>query len=243
MRSVPAAAPAGAGSCRRDPVQVLGAQPLFAALGPQELTDLARRSACRTVPPDTSLFREGEPCRGLYLVLEGAVNVYRSNRDGEVQTLRLAEAGDSLGEVSLFDEGPYLASALTVRASHLLFLPVAEVQALYARHPEVAHAVVADMGRRLRGMIALVDRLSLQDVASRVAGVLEGYAEQAEGGLRPGVSFRLPRTQEQIAAEVGATRESVARALRRLREAGAIRQRGRRVEIVDPAALRIWGSR
>jgi CRP/FNR family transcriptional regulator len=190
------------------------------------------------MPRGSSLFREGEPCRGLYLVLEGSVRVYRANRNGQEQVLQTVAAGGSLGEISLFDGGAYLASARVVENAHLLFLPFGEVQALYRTHPEVARAVVEDMGRRLRGMVALVDRLSLQDVPTRVAAAVLAYAEQAEGTVRDGLIFELPRTQEELADELGTTRESVARALGRLRRAGTVRQRGARIEILDAARLR-----
>jgi CRP/FNR family transcriptional regulator, cyclic AMP receptor protein len=228
--------------CSRDPVEVLGEQPLFASLVEGELRQLAGRSACRQLTAGIVVFREKEPCRGLHLVLEGAVSLYRSNRHGQTQTLHVAQPGDSLGEVALFDGGPYLSSARVTVDSHLLFLPFAEVRALYARHPEVAHAVVADMGRRLRGMIALVDRITLQDVTSRVAWALHTYAERTAGPVVAGVTFTLPRTQEDLAEEVGTTRESVARSFRRFRERGVIRQRGRRIEVLDPAALREWAG-
>jgi CRP-like cAMP-binding protein len=225
-------------SCGREPRDVLANQPLFASLEEDELRLLAERSLCRRVSRGAQLFREGEPCRGLYLVLEGRVRVYRASSAGEEQVLFAAGAGESLGEAALFDGGPYLASAQAQTDSHLLFLPLREVHALYGRHPAIAHCVVKDMGRRLREMIALVGRLSLQDVPTRVAASLLHYAEGSTGGLRPGASFRLPRTQEELARELGTTRESVARSLKRFRAEGVIRQSGATVEILNAGALR-----
>jgi CRP-like cAMP-binding protein len=171
-------------------------------------------------------------------VLEGRVRVYRASVDGVEQVLLVAEPGDSLGEASLFDGGPYLACAQAVAESHVLFLPLREVHALYGRHPEIARCVVEDMGRRLREMIALVGSLSLQDVPSRVAAALLRYAERSDRGVETGTSFRLPRTQEELAAELGTTRESISRSLKRFRADGVIRQRGATVEILDVARLR-----
>src|SRR5690606_27588499 len=96
--------------------------------------------------------------------------------------------GESLGEVSLFDEGPYLASARVVEGGRVLFLPFAEVQALYHTHPQVAHAVVRELGERVRTLAALVDRLALQDVPTRVAAAVLEYAGN-NGALRSGTAF------------------------------------------------------
>jgi CRP-like cAMP-binding protein len=223
-------------ACGRRPLDVLAAQPLFKAVPEAELQRLAERSLCRRVGRGGLVFHEGEPSRGLYLVLEGRVRVYRANAEGAEQAILTAGAGTSLGEASLYDGGPYLASARALSAAHLLFVPLVEVQALYGRHPEVALRLVAELGSRLREMIRLVEQLSLRDVPTRVAAALLRFAREA-GGATDGASFRLPRTQEELAAELGTTRESVSRGLRRLRSGGVIRQRGARITVLDPEGL------
>jgi len=228
--------------CGHDPAQVVAGQPLFASLTADECEALVERSVCRSVRRGEVLFREGAPCRGLYLVVEGAVCTYRANREGQEQVFGVFGAGESLGGVSMFDEGPYLASARVAEDGRVLFLPMAEVQALYRTHPEVAQAVVRELATRLRSLAALVDRLALQDVPTRVASAVLAQAE-ASGALRPGGSYRMPRTQQQLAAELGTTREGVARALRRLRTAGAISQRGAVIEIRDARLLKQLAGR
>jgi len=222
--------------CSHDPARVVARQPLFASLSREECDGLVQRSVCRGVKRGEVLFREGTPCRGLYLVVEGAVRTYRANRNGQEQVFGVFGAGESLGEVSMFDEGPYMASARVVEAGRVLFLPLGEVHALYRTHPEVAQAVVRELGARVRTLAGLVDRLSLQDVPTRVASVVLAQAELS-GALHTGAAYRMPRTQEELAAELGTTREGVARALRRLRAAGAIGQRGPRIAVRDAALL------
>ena len=222
--------------CNHDPLRVVAAQPLFESLTEEECMGLVERSVCRSVSRGEVLFREGEPCRGLHLLVEGRVRVYRANPDGQEQVLRLLGAGESLGDVSLFDEGPYLASARVMEAGRVLFLPFAEVHQLYQTHPATTHAVVRELGERVRALAALVDQLALQDVPTRVAAAVLRYAEEANA-LHGGGIFRIPRTQEELAAELGTTREGVARALRDLREAKVVRQRGPRIEVLDAAGL------
>lgn len=228
--------------CSHDPAHVVARQPLFASLTESDCRTLVERSVCRGIRQGEVLFRQGEPCRGLYLVIDGAIRTYRANEDGQEQVIGLFRSGESLGEVSLFDDGPYLASARVVEAGRVLFLPLGEVQALYRTHPQVAHAVVRDLGGRVRALVALVDRLALQDVPTRVAAAVLQFAGQSSA-LRSGGAFRLPRTQEALACELGTTREGVSRALRSLRTAGVIEQRGARIEILDPAGLRRMAGR
>ncbi|HET7322031.1 MAG TPA: Crp/Fnr family transcriptional regulator [Longimicrobiaceae bacterium] len=215
---------------------LLSRLPLFSRLTEEAIDAVARRTVVRRLSRDTQLFRRGEPCQGLYVVVEGSVRVYRSNAEGREQVLHVQGPGQALAEVPLFDGGPYPASARAEEASRVLFLPRSEFEWLYQNSPEIADAVIRELGRRLRKMVRLVEKISLRDVPARVAMTLLEYAERA-GELKDGGAFDLPRTQEEMAAELATTRESVARALARLRRSGAIAQQGSRVRIAEVAAL------
>jgi CRP/FNR family transcriptional regulator len=93
----------------------------------------------------------------------------------------------------------------------------------------------------LRGVISLADSMALKTVPSRVAMLLleEANRMQPDGIAR---EFRLKLTQEDVAGIVGATRESVSRALGQLRAAGVIEQHGARIRIVDAEGLGCWAQ-
>lgn len=208
---------------------------LFSQVSDEALDAVARRTVIRPLPRGRPLFRRGEPCQGLYVVVEGRIRVYRGSSDGREQTLHLQGPGQTVAEVPLFDGGPYPASARADEDSRILYLPLADFQWLYRHHPEVADSVIRELGRRLRRMVQLVEKISLRDVPSRVALTLLEYAER-QPSTREG-TFELPRTQEELAAELATTRESVARALSRMRREGVISQSGSRVQILDLSEL------
>ncbi|HEX2205583.1 MAG TPA: Crp/Fnr family transcriptional regulator [Longimicrobium sp.] len=217
-------------------MRALRALPLFARLDERALGAVERRTVVRSVGAGTVLFRKGEACAGLHVVLMGEVRVYRAATGGREQVIHTGGAGQPLAEVPLFDGGPYPASARATETSRVLFLPRDDFAWLYGNHPEIADAVIRDLGRRLRRLVGLVEKISLRDVPARVALSLMEYAEAA-GALRDGGELVLPRTQEELAGELATTRESVARALARLRADGAIRQTGRRVRIASVVRL------
>jgi CRP/FNR family transcriptional regulator len=225
-----------------DTAELLRRFSLFAGLGDEARAAVAGRTVARTVAAGTELFREGEPCRGCYLVVEGRVRVYRANVDGREQVLHTQGPGQALAEVPLFDGGPYPASARAVERTRVLFLAIDAFQSLYRQHPEIADAVIRELGRRLRRAVRLIDKISLKDVPARVAATLLEYAE-AQGGVGQVDSFVLPRTQDELAAELATTRESVARALAHLRREGMISQKGSTVRILRPAALQSMAFR
>lgn len=209
---------------------------LFQQVSDEALDAVARRTVIRPLPRGRPLFRRGEPCQGLYVVADGRVRVYRASSDGREQTLHLQGPGQTIAEVPLFDGGPYPASARAEEDSRILYLPLADFQWLYRHHPEVADSVIRELGRRLRRMVQLVEKISLRDVPSRVALTLLEYADQQSQAATDG-EFDLTRTQEELAAELATTRESVARALSRLRRSGVISQKGSRVRILDMSLL------
>lgn len=208
---------------------------LFAGLSEPTLEAVAHRTVIRGYPRDSVLFRQDEPCRGLHVVLSGVVRVYRANADGREQVLHVREAGQPIAEVPLLDGGTYPASARVMEDARLLFLGRDDFEWLYRNHPEVADGVIRELGRRLRGMAQLVEKISLRDVPARVAMTLIEHAERS--GSPAGGEFTLPRTQEELASELATTRESVARALSRMRREGLISQRGQRFGIADLAGL------
>lgn len=220
-----------------DPVAVLKETSLLQGLSEEGLRAIAGRTVVKRMPRDRILFREGEPCRGLYVVTAGRIAAYQASPDGREQVLDTIGAGNTIAELPLFDGGPYPASARALEDSEVLFLSLGDFQWLYRTHPELADHVIQRLGFRMRRLVQLVGRLSLKDVPSRVASSLLEYAEAA-GPLRDGATFPMPRRHYELAAELSTTRESVTRTLMKLREEGVIAQRGRSVEILNLAKLR-----
>ena len=216
--------------------EVLARVPYFQSLSPAEIRDLARRGATRTVAQGAHVFTEGEPCHGLFVIIEGAVDVVQMSEAGRAQSLHAEGSAATLGEVPLLDGGGYLASAVAVAPTRLLFLPRGALLALCRRRPAVALALLEILARRVRRFAALAADLAFREVTERVARHLEATA-RAEGRVAVGTTFELALTQEQLATRLGTVRELVARALAQLRRSGVIAQRGRRVTILDPARL------
>lgn len=103
--------------------EILSRLALFSPLGEHALTAVAQRTVVRNVPKGSSLFRMGEQCHGLYVVVSGAIRVYRANQEGREQVLHVQSQGQSVAEVPLFDGGPYPASARAESDSRALYLP------------------------------------------------------------------------------------------------------------------------
>jgi len=220
----------------QSPVRHLRDASFFRDLSPAALELVAERMVSRRFPRGKILFRSGEACRGVYLLVEGKVEIYRSTSDGREHVIHVETPVQSIAELPLFDGGSYPASGRVAEDSELYFLSLDDFQRLYQKHPEIADAVIRNLGRRLRHLVTTVERISLMSIPARVASLLLEQGQET-GALKDGTSFLLPHTQRQMARLLATTRESVARALGELRSQGILRQEGRAVTILSVARL------
>ncbi|HEU5263383.1 MAG TPA: Crp/Fnr family transcriptional regulator, partial [Gaiellaceae bacterium] len=119
-----------------------------------------------------TIFMEGDPPRGLIVVREGAVKIFKLGDTGREQILEIEGPGRSVAELPLFDGLPYPASCATVADSVILTVRVREFHEILDRHPAVGKAIIATLSQRLRRMVMLVRELSLKDVRGRLADLL-----------------------------------------------------------------------
>lgn len=210
--------------------------PVFAELSEDALQSVKERTVLRKVPRNGQLFREGQSCEGLFIIIDGSIKVYRSTPEGREQVLHVEGPKRTLAELPLFDGAPYPASARAAEDSVVLFLPRDAFQSLYRSNPQIADAVIHDLAARLRRLVRLVGKVTLKDVPARVAATLLEEATAA-GAARDGGEFQIPATQDEIANALATTRESVARAFGRFRNEGIIDQEGAHVRILDLARL------
>jgi CRP/FNR family transcriptional regulator len=209
----------------------------FQDLTPEALALVRERMIHRTVPAGTILFRKGEQARGVYILTRGRVEIYRSTADGREQVIHTETPVESVAELPVFDGGVYPASGRAGEESELFFLSIDDFQRLYRKHPEIADAVIRNLGKRLRDLVTVVEKVSLRSIPSRVAKTLIDQAEKL-GVAEDGGTFDLSGTQSDLAHELATSRESVARALGGLRKEGMISTEGRRITIHSLASLR-----
>lgn len=202
--------------------------------------EFASAMRLRTVRAGQRIVTEGEPCEGLFIVLEGRVKLSKVSAEGREQILLILGPGRTFNDVPVFDGGANPGSAEALADGAVAVIPVAAMQRLIARHPEVAVAATRVLASRLRTMTLMVENLAFRNVTGRVASIIKGCAEHR----RPMVEA-VPRacahiTQQELAAMTGSVREVVQRSLKTLEQAGAIRMARARIEVVDPDILEDW---
>jgi CRP/FNR family transcriptional regulator len=183
------------------------------------------------------LFAEGALCRGLYVLVEGRVELRQLSPRGREQVLHTEGPGATLGEAPLFDHGGYVASAVAAVPTRALFVPRAEVIALLRRRPAVAVSLLETMARRVRRFADMAGSLTFRPVHERLAHYIATAAGESGRPVTAGLMVDLALTQEQLAARLGTVRELVARAFAKIEGSGVITRKRARIVIRDPAKL------
>jgi CRP/FNR family cyclic AMP-dependent transcriptional regulator len=163
--------------------QMLAKVQIFSGLTESELSFLAQRAVPRSYSAGESVFGEGEPCSGLYVVESGHVRIFKSSANGREQVLSIDGPGSSIAELPVFDGGSYPASVTAIDEAKLLFVSKQDFQALCLVHPQVALKVLRVFGARLRRLVGIIEELSFTTVRHRLAAFLLRLAQQE--GKRP----------------------------------------------------------
>jgi CRP-like cAMP-binding protein len=144
----------------------LAASPIFRPFDRGERKVLVERFRARDVAAGEAVIREGEPSDGLYVVLEGAVDVVK-RRDGRVIVVGHLREGELFGEMSCLRKAPASATVVVKRPGTLLRLPRKDFDELVVTHPQILEAV---------------STLS-EEHAENLDAILSGHAQWTDEGL------------------------------------------------------------
>jgi CRP/FNR family transcriptional regulator len=205
---------------------------MFAGLEPEVIDALTQRAANRPFSPGQLLFSEGDPCEGMFLLVQGSVKIFKSSSSGRQLTLAVETAPATVAELPLFDGGPYPASVQAVDDVVALFIHKRDFRAVCLQHPQLPLQALAVVGRRLRALVALIESVTFGKVRQRLARTLLELADEAGGN-----SFSLPWNHQEIALNLGTVREVISRNLNRFQSAGLIQVSHREIIVADREGL------
>lgn len=217
---------------------LLAGMPLFRRLLPEQRATLVERATSRSVPRGEEVFAEGDIGEDVFLIIEGKAKITRSGGAGRENLLAVLGPGEVFGELSLFDPGPRTATATALTDLQLAVLSHTQLSDWLDTQPRAGQVLLQVLARRLRRTNDAMADLVFTDVPGRVAKALLSLGERfgvpaPDGGLT--VTHGL--TQEELAQLVGASRETVNKALADFAARGWIRLQTRGVVLLDPERL------
>jgi CRP/FNR family transcriptional regulator, cyclic AMP receptor protein len=229
-------------STREAPVDeregVLRRAPLFEALDDDGARALRSRMTEVALSRGERLFTEGDGGDSLYVVLEGKIKLTRAAPDGRENLLSVIGPGEMFGELSLFDPRPRTSSASAVTDARLAALAHDKLLIWLTGRPEVALHLLRALAQRLRRANDVMADLVFTDVPGRVAKQLLDLATRFGEQQADGLHVNHDLTQEELAQLVGASRETVNKALADFVARGWIQLSARSVVLLDQDRLR-----
>jgi len=207
--------------------------PLFTALDDSAAYDLRSAMTAIKIKKGEDLFLEGDDGDHLYVIIDGKIKLGTKSVDGRENLLSILGPGEMFGELSLFDPGPRTSTATAVTDARLLSLGHDQVIPWVKEHPEVSLQLLARLAQRLRRTNEAVGDLVFSDVPGRVAKALIDLGERFGKQTADGLFVHHDLTQEELAQLVGASRETVNKALADFAGRNWLKLDGRAVRITD----------
>ena len=228
--------PTGRGEQGSSRNRSLSALPLFRGLEPSTLLRLAVQVSELSVPAGHLVYRRGQQCQGVHLVLCGQVKLFIGTSRGTERVVDVVGPGGALGSAALFHGRTYVLDAEAIDDTRLVFIPGTAVLEELARAPGFGANLVDSLSRRTMHLIDTLEDCMLRSGAERVIGYL--LKRLPEGIVEGPASVTLEAKKGIIASQLNLTHEHFSRILHDLARDGLIEVKGRTVLLADVDALR-----
>ena len=207
---------------------ILKSVPIFTDLDDASLELILSRARTLTYKKNTILMNEGESGECLYVIQSGLVKIYVSDEDGNEVILFVEGPGSYIGEISLLDDAPRTASAVTLEKTQVLLISKSVFIDCVKLNPEIAFSIIRAMTQRLRRATDSIRSLALKNVYQRLALKL------IELSVVEGDDRFLPRkiSQQELANMIGASREMVSKLLAELTKGEYIGIRDKKLHLL-----------
>jgi CRP/FNR family cyclic AMP-dependent transcriptional regulator len=205
--------------------------PLFKSFQPEDSRRIADLLKDHYLKKGSILFRKGDEGEALYMIIEGKIKISVTSRFGNEVILAVLSDGDFFGEMALLDGLPRSADAVANEDTHLLVLSRSEFLSFIIHNETAAMSIIFSLTQRLRKADDFLADTCFLNIGSRLAKKLLELAEihgQQEGDT---IQIKLVLTQSDLASMVGATRESINKELKKLRDKGLVTKQGRMLMI------------
>ena len=177
------------------------------------------------------LYREGDSCDGVYLLLKGKIKLCTYDSDGREEIVGIFWAGEIIWEGLFIEDSTYSYDAVCLEATDCCMIPRYELEAV-TEDPHVALKVIKLLSEKLRAANERVLLLTTEEPKARLAGFLLRQSKFAGSDT---VVMRL----EEISASIHLRPETVSRKIRELEREKIIAKTGQSsIRILDFQALR-----
>ena len=210
----------------------LRAAPLLSGLSDEQLARVCVHAKRHTLDGGQWLFSQGDPAQRFYLVQQGQIRLFRLSPDGAEKVMEIVSPGQTFAEALMFLNAPrYPVCAAALEPSQVIAIDARDFATMLRGSVETCFVVLGALSRRLRGLIAEIDNLTLHTAKSRVARYLLAHCPQERH------AFALDVRKGVLASRLSVKPETFSRVIKQLTQDGAIAVQGAHITLLDRAAL------
>ncbi|HLE22914.1 MAG TPA: Crp/Fnr family transcriptional regulator [Anaerolineales bacterium] len=211
--------------------RVAAALPVLQRADANQAHDFQRVVSLARIPPGKDVFVQGDRIEAIPLLVSGVVRVYQIGETGREVTLYRFRPGEScvLTANAILTRQTFPAIATVEQEAEAILVPAETFRQWVQRYDLWRDFFFDLVSQRLASVMGLVDEVAFRRLDVRVAGLLQERA-RAEHPIRI--------THQEIAAELGSSREVISRILEDLSDRGIVRPERGSISIEDPAGLR-----
>jgi CRP/FNR family transcriptional regulator len=204
-------------------MELLRSLPLFDGLEESILCRLAETTQQRRFRAGEIICYQGDPGSTCHILTQGRVRIFLMGENGRELSVRIMGPGEILGEMALLEGLPRSANVEALEETFTLELSHDTLLACLQESPTLGLNLLRALSARLRSSTVEAEELASLTVVGRLVRQLEKLAEWSGMPVPGGVRISIPMTQQELATLIGTSRESVNRALVRLRREGKVR--------------------
>jgi len=220
------------------PHEIIKQIPIFKTLSDSDLTDLVGSLRLKHLKQGQTLFWKGDEGTALYIVKNGTIKIVLPSIEGEEIIVTMFSEGDFFGEMALLDGEPRSADAVAIEPSEVFILSRNNFLAFLQSNINAVESILSLLSKRLRRTDGMLEDTCFLNVSARLIKKLIELAKSHGQQKDNKILIDLSLTQKELGDMVGATRESINKELKSLREQGLIIIEGSRIQILDISRLK-----
>lgn len=210
--------------------------PLFNSLANEQLKTLFRAGITKRFPKDHVIFYQHDHGDTFYIVITGKIKITLLNEDGKEIVLSLLKEGDFFGEMSLMDDETRSVSAVCVENTTLFLFTRNQFHKLISNYPGLLTKIFTEICSRLRHANKKIESLAFLDVCGRTIQLLQQLKLEQGEKTNAGIEISHAPTHKEIASMVGASRETITRIIKVLKDNNTlVSYKGRKVILREHA--------
>jgi len=216
--------------------------PIFSNLGPEQLRPLTAKLRRFQYQRGEVIFHQDDPADRMHMIAQGMVRISIISEDGREKDIALLPPGECFGEMALLDGSSRSATATAIEPSQTFALYRQDFMDFLQENPQVVAETTSLLTRRLRSVNQMLGDMAFLSVPARLAKQLLELSSTYAGGASQQGAVEVPIGQDELARLVGASRETISRALNSYRRLGILTTSHRRITITNREALERMAS-